>query len=295
MSDAILGTFREAGAILLVVFACSNVILIVLGIRRFRTAGVAACGHCGHAVHSLASARCAECGGKYVQNGVQAGQVRPGFPTWILAGLVLVLGVVFILAIRGVVRSAVDKAIPIMATSYVSSDVKSLDPALFSLIDDDGNAIEVSLHFNLERINMEDSAQHYKWTPSAKWIELLSKSGGQSSSLAPQMSMATEVEPEEVMQWFLDAGAVHESEEQQAELALLVEEVVEGVKWYRNGDGKPPRLNIKSAGRSRSIPRVPWISTTIEIAVFALFGLLALIVLGWSGRRARRLRRSRTV
>lgn len=285
--------FTGIGAVVLIFLACANVLILVMGIRRFRTSEIAVCGNCQHAIHTLDSERCSECGLKYVQTGIQAGLVRPGYPTWIIAAIVLIVSAVFIYAGRSLANKIVDEDLPLSLPSYTSSWGRSLDKSQF---EDSEKMNQVRLVFSQEQISVEDEFyQYYDWTPDPKQLEIVKFEGENIIPLTEPLVLHKNIDESDVRAWMLEAGAIDERDSGSTHFEELVQKIVIDGNKFRKKESfdSLSGLQVNYATRGAMVERKAWISIVMDVTVFVLFGGIALILLAWTKSRSRRLRKAR--
>ena len=285
--------FIGIGAVVLVFLACANVLILVMGIRRFRASEIAVCGNCQHAIHALDSGRCSECGLKYVQTGIQAGLVRPGFSTWIIAAIVLIVSGVFIYAGRSLSNKIVDEDLPLSLNSYMSSWARNLEKSQFENTE---NMFYVRLVFTQEKISVEDGfSKYYDWTPDPRQLELVSFEGEKISPLNHPLVLHKNIDESDVRTWLLEAGAIDESDSGNTRFEELVQQIVIDGNHFRNDESidHVSGLQMNYATQGGVVERKAWISIVMDVAVFVLFGGIAFLLLVWTKFRSRRLCKAR--
>ena len=298
-----LSVMVEAGSILLLVLAISNAVLVVMGIRRFKTVAHASCGRCGHTVMQLDTDRCAECGVRYVQAGVRAGVVRPGFPTWLIAIIVLLVSGVFILGVRGVVVAFIEGRLPPSVGWYESSLMANLDPTIFPTADGSGRFF-LRVYFVEEKLSLEDAySGYYQWPGVSRSLKVktLTEAGASGSGeeqLGETLVLKEAVQPEDIRAWLVAAGASDAGEDGAEKLQAQTEKITAQARLFREEGASPSMQGVlqengkamTSLGRQVGVAqRKAWISRAIELGVFGAFAIVAAVVLLWSAIRTRRL------
>ena len=294
------GQIFNAGVILLVVLALANVVLIVLGIRRFRVVDKAMCGHCGHTLHSLDSGRCGECGSVLVRAGVQAGQVRPGLPTWIIVVLILFVSGVFILCARGIVEGVVEEIVPSSVTVYRNEIHKDVDGSLFPTDEKEGGRFFLRIGFFEEKIGYEgEHVGYYDWEYSPRELQIMTMTEASSlkanpgpSSLGPPLRLEQPVQESGVRDWLLLAGAKEDGEDGAVRFEALLQEITEEAENFRTkgSEFKLSSTVVNSYGNQvGNARRKAWVALVIEAGVFVFYGIVIALLMAWVKIRKRRL------